>query len=333
MAIYQIIKIAELTLDIENPRIARLIEKFGQHPSEEQMFLALHGGAPESEQSGVSFQSLRESIRTNGGIFNPIMVNKTIDGKYIVIEGNTRVAIYKDFKRKQVPGEWDDIPAIVYDGLNQVGIDAIRLQAHLVGPRAWDPYSKAKYLHFLRNSQHLTMQQLVDFCGGREHEIKNYIAAFEDMEAYYRPILSDSSDFDPTRFSSFIEVQRSTVKMALADNNFTLEDFAKWVNDRLIDPQITVRDLPRILKHPEARKKFIDEGAREALKLIHVPSTQNLGNVSNEDIIKETIYRIQKLGFTDIRYMKSNPDAELSRLFFELLGEVQDTCEWIQGND
>ena len=73
---------------------------------------------------------------------------------------------------------------MVYDNLSQAEIDAIRLQAHLVGPRDWDPYSKAKYLDHLRNAKHLTLDQIVDFCGGRKREVLDYISGYTEMEKY-----------------------------------------------------------------------------------------------------------------------------------------------------
>ena len=66
-----------------------------------------------------------------------------------VVEGNTRLAIYRAFLRDKIPGEWKTIPAIVHGSLAQKQVDAIRLQCHIVGPRPWDPYSKAKYLDHL----------------------------------------------------------------------------------------------------------------------------------------------------------------------------------------
>ena len=44
----------------------------------------------------------KESIKKNGGIFTPIIVNhKTSDDRYIVIEGNTRLKFYQEFYEKE----------------------------------------------------------------------------------------------------------------------------------------------------------------------------------------------------------------------------------------
>lgn len=117
-----------IKLDKSNPRIARGVAYYGENITSETMALLL--GA-----TSEACASLRESIRENGGIIHPIVVNKRTDGSYVVIEGNTRLQIYKDFIKHGVPGDWTKIRAIVYEDLDNDRMHAIRLQAHLIGPR------------------------------------------------------------------------------------------------------------------------------------------------------------------------------------------------------
>ena len=133
--------------------------------------------------SHTSYHSLLDSIKTSGCIINPIHVNHDEQGRYVVIEGNTRVQIYKEFLAKNIPGNWEQIPALVYEQLGELEKHEIRLQSHLVGPRDWNPYSKAKYLHKLSHSG-LPMNQIISMCGGRASEINKYIQAYEYMEDY-----------------------------------------------------------------------------------------------------------------------------------------------------
>jgi hypothetical protein len=201
----ELLPVSEIQLDIKNPRIARVLEMYKPEAiSADQISLALSASSSETAEGETytTFLSLKESIRVHGGLIHPIIVNRESNGKLVVIEGNTRVQIYRDFLRDEFEGVWDRIPAVVYQDLRQSEIDAIRLQAHLVGPRPWDPYSKAKYLDHLRNSEHLTLDQIIGFCGGRRKEILEYIAGYKDMERYYRPIVEGAGGtFDPTRFS------------------------------------------------------------------------------------------------------------------------------------
>ena len=141
---FAMLRVETLVLDASNPRVARFFEMYGEEVTDEQMSLALGAANYDEGESTTTFQSLRESIRTHGGLIHPILVHRETDNRLVVIEGNTRALIYRQFKSDDDSGKWDIIPAIVYDQLDEKEIDAIRLQAHLVGPRQWDASSKAK---------------------------------------------------------------------------------------------------------------------------------------------------------------------------------------------
>lgn len=160
------LSIDKVELDIKNPRIQQYLEIYGDDITSDGIALALNSSSGASSTS--SYQTLKESIKVNGGIINPIIVNKYSDGKLVVIEGNTRVQIYKEFALADPEGPWKEIIAIVYDNLPETDIHAIRLQTHLVGPRDWDPFSKAKYLNQLSNIDKLPMATIISFCGGKK---------------------------------------------------------------------------------------------------------------------------------------------------------------------
>jgi hypothetical protein len=303
---YELLDIDKVELDIRNPRIAIYISMYGYKLTAEQMSLAL-GAGDSSTGGGTTFYSLRESIKTSGGIINPIIVNKT--GKLTVIEGNTRVLIYREFKEKEKDTTiWNKIPAIVYSDLSPTDIDAIRLQAHLVGPRPWEPYSKAKYLDFLRNSEHLSMGQIIDFCGGQQREVLDYINAYQDMEKYYRPMVGE--DFDASRFSAFVELQRPRVLTAIVQAKFNKADFSRWVRDGLIMPLNTVRDLPRILPNQKSKEIFLKEGAKEALKVLDQPTPDAaLKDASLEQLVQEISKRVRNMPFSEFQRLKADPSS------------------------
>ena len=224
---FVMLPVETLELDTSNPRVARFIEMYGGTTvTDEQMSLALGAANYQQGENTTTFQSLRAAIKTHGGLIHPILVNRETDNRLVVIEGNTRALIYREFRSDDESGRWDEIPAIVYDQLDKESVDAIRLQAHLVGPREWDPYSKAKYLDYLSNSEHLTTDQIIDFCGGQRSEVHRFIDAYNDMEGHYRPLLASDDQFDPTRFSAFVEMQAPRVQEALLASDYTKRDFA-----------------------------------------------------------------------------------------------------------
>ena len=148
----------------------------------------------------------------------------------------------------------------------------IRLQVHLVGNRPWEAYSKAKYLHELVEEYKMPIGALVNYCGGSRSDVLQSINAYVDMETHYRPLIGDvDGAFDPSRFSAFVELQKPGIKQAVFQSGFSEMDFSQWVETRKLYPLSSVRRLPQILDNPEARRVFLREGARAAIKHIGRP--------------------------------------------------------------
>lgn len=304
---YEKLPTLNIELDKSNPRIAQYIRMY-PNVTQDQLYLALGFAEPGSvTDSGPSFTSLKEAIRTHRGLIHPILVNKKSDSKYLVIEGNTRLAIYRDFLKNKVDGDWTQIPCIVYDDLNEAMVDAIRLQAHLVGVRQWDPYSKAKYLSNLRNCQHLTWNQIIDYCGGKKTEAEAFISAYSDMELYYRPILDDDGSFDPKKFSAFVELQKSNIKQSIVMAGYTLKDFSKWVNDGLFKRLENVRRLPAILANKKAKDLFLSNGDRAAIALLDSALVHgDYSNLNMETLAKLLAEKLRKISLEEITKYKEN---------------------------
>ena len=317
-----------IELDKSNPRIARGVAYYGENITSETMALLL-GSTSEA------CASLRESIRENGGIIHPIVVNRHVDGSYVVVEGNTRLHIYKDFMKNGVPGAWTKIRAIVYEDLDNDHLHAIRLQAHLIGPREWDPYSKALYLHHLANVERMPMATLISFCGGnsKASEIRNMIAAYNDMETYYRPLCGDDTQFDHRNFHGFVELQRKNVIDALMMRGFNKTDFSQWMIDDRFSILQDVRRLPEILKSKKALEVFLKENSREAKKVLAVEeiTTAKLKDVPYELLAQELAKRMAKIELREVEHLRNDSAyseklESLERVFEELefvLGEVK----------
>lgn len=311
---YMDLDIKKIELDMSNPRIAKFIEIYDKNNlNSEQLALALGSGEEDSDQTNYS--SLYNSIKTNKGIIHPIIVNHQNDGKYIVIEGNTRVQIYKEFKENKVEGNWDTIPSIVYDNLSESQKHAIRLQSHLVGPREWDPYSKAKYLNYLSNEENLPMSQIIDFCGGRKNEVMKFINAYQDMEKYYKPLLNADDEFDQREFSKFFEAQNSSIKQAILVK-YSMNDFAKWVINGNVDTAINVRKIPQILKDDETASIMLKTNIKTAYeKLItKKPEYKDLNNISIEQLCTEIVNRMNNMTYKDYKEIKSEESSIKSSL-------------------
>lgn len=316
MVAFENLPVAEIELDRTNPRIRRFMEMYPD-PTPEQVYLALGAGG-DGTGEGSSFDQLKNSIFSSGGIVQPIIVNRK-DGRLICVEGNTRVAIYRSFIEDKSAGNWTSIPSMVYENLPEEQMDSIRLQVHLVGPRAWDPYSKAKYLHYLRNQELQPFERIIDFCGGDRRGVQESIQAFSDMERYYRPLV-DEGGFDVTRFSGFVEYQKPKVRDAVREHGYSIVDFANWIHQRKIDPLSTVRQLPAVLANPQAKATFLRYGMRRALKELDRPDLgTDLRQATLGQLARALTEAVDKLERAEFRRLQSTPDDETVVQLFDCL--------------
>ena len=313
---------ALLDLDFTNPRIQNYLQNYPEESRSGELLAMLLGTGTDS------CASLKESIKEHGGIINPIIVNHFPDGRYVVIEGNTRLQIYRDFIRDNVPGNWNKIRAIIYENLENNEMHSIRLQAHLVGPRDWDAYAKAKYLTFLSDEEKMPMKELLAYCGGssKASEIRYMIQAYKDMRDIYAPLCEDDTQFDQKKFSGFVELQKKNVVESLQLHGYDKTDFAQWMVDEKFSRLEDVRRLPQILNSKRARQAFLKHDTAAAKKILEAEdiTPDSLKNVTYEMLANELSKRM--FDITHVEVLKLKTDAE----YEEKLNALRKVVETVQ---
>lgn len=304
--------VKSVSFDTDNPRIKKALEKYGDKLNAERIHFALRS-ATDGASGTSSYSSLRDSIRASGGVMSPItVINKGVG--YVCIDGNTRLAIYKEFLRDAIEGTWSEIKAIVLADADQRDIETIRVSAHLVGSREWPAYEKARYLHYLRNSRFMDYGEMIMLCGGNKTNIERQIDAYHDMNEYYRDVVDDTA-FHIDRFSGFIELQKPRVKEAIFDAGLDLKDFGEWIRDGKIYRLEDVRQLPKVLRNDEAKKAFLTGGPRSIETAINLLDRQAEKDPSQEDseITLETA-SVHRLAEVLARRINDLPYSELRAL-------------------
>ncbi|MCY4623955.1 MAG: ParB N-terminal domain-containing protein [Chloroflexi bacterium] len=312
------IPVDRIVLDNSNPRIKHYLEMYTVL-NEEHMLLALGAGSEDEGGSTAlgSFERLKHSIRASGGIIQSIIVKPLQEGRFLCIEGNTRVAIYRQLRNEdkalgQSGDRWNYIPALVNDQMDEEAAHKIRLQVHLVGNRPWDAYSKAKYLHELVGDYKMPLGELVSYCGGSRNDVLQSINAYLDMENHYRPVIDGiDGDFDPSRFSAFVELQKPGIKQAIYKAGFSEGDFNKWVDERKLFPLASVRRLPQILDNPGSKRVFLREGARAAINTLDAPDLDTrLREANISQLARALQEKIGLLPFDDAERIAGQPASE-----------------------
>ena len=330
---YEKISIGNIELDLENPRIKQFLEIYSGPITAESIALALNN--PSGNSSSSLFETLKESIKVNKGLINPITVNRFEDGRMVVVEGNTRLQIYKDFAKSDPEGPWNEIPAVIYENLPMDEIHAIRLQTHLVGPRDWDAFSKAKYLHQLSEIDKMPIEKIISFCGGQKSEIIKYINTYNDMMEYYFPKAEEMDvDTDPRDYSKFEQMQRSTIQQAIVVNGYNKFDFAEWVINKNVDTAKNVRDLPEVLNDERARKVFLRSNISEAVKVLNANKKQetDLSGASIYELAAELTQKIKDIEYKEFKALKNDYNYEEKRdVLMKLKEQLDDLLADIEG--
>lgn len=315
MARVEMVEIEQITLDKENPRIKHFMA-IHEVVTEASMRLALGaGGDSEDEVTAQDkYRQLKRAIQETGGVVQPIILKDQGDGNYLCVEGNTRVAIYLELAKEDPQGGWGKILAIVHDEMDEQRAHEIRLQVHLVGPRSWPAYAKAKYLSELWEQDRMPMAEIIRVCGGTQQQVEREINAYGDMERFYRPVAeADGSEmFDYSRFSAFRELQG--VKEGIYSVGKDERDFAEWIHAGLLQPQNTVRALPQILADAGATNVFLKEGAKEAIKHLDASHQQSesdspVRDASIEDLAAALRRRIDRLSFDESQEIATSPGS------------------------
>ena len=333
-----LLRVEEVSYDPDNPRIKKALEKYGDKVNAERIHFALRFSAVGNgdDHGDSSYSRLRDSILASGGIMTPITVIARDDG-YICIDGNTRLAIYKQFLQEGAVGPWSRIKATVLDNAQQRDIEIVRVSAHLVGSREWPAYEKARYLHYLRHQKFMDVHEMIALCGGNKHEIERQIDAYSDMEEHYRNVVDDAA-FHIDRFSGFVELQKQDVQEAIFSAGFTLTNFGEWIRDGKIYRLADVRKLPRVLRDDEAREKFLEDAPRSieaAVRLleqrensVHTkPSALTLANASMYQLAENLARRINDMPYREMKALKNKENNDEAK---ERISVLDDACERLQ---
>ncbi len=322
--ITQLIAVDAINYDTNNPRIKKALEKFGGKLTAERIHFALRSATNGNHAS--SYESLKDSIRASGGIIAPIIVVPH-ENRYMCIDGNTRLAIYKQFQKEGIDGDWSKIKASILEGAEQRDIETIRVAAHLVGAREWPAYEKARYLHYLRTEKFLEYSEMIALCGGNKTEIERQIDAYHDMNEYYRDVVDDTA-FQIDRFSGFVELQKPKLKEAIFSADLGLENFGEWIRDGKIYKLANVRDLPKVLGDDDARQLFLEGGPRsieEAIRLVDRKLEQETGvldgkvtlqSASTYQLVKALLKNIDELPYSRIQELRNTrQEGEMEEIY------------------
>lgn len=169
------VPVDDLDLDLMNPRLAGRDDT----KSQESLIRILW--------TEGALDELALSMTQNGYFQEEPLFAVVENGRYVVVEGNRRLATVKllsDEKiRKAV--EATDLPAVTKKQLKELGLDALPVVVypdrkslwpyvgfrHVNGPMTWDSWSKAQYIAQVKNKFNVELSEIEESIGDKNHTV------------------------------------------------------------------------------------------------------------------------------------------------------------------
>jgi hypothetical protein len=222
---------AELRFYPENPRIysAVRLEEDAQ-PTQDDIFRVL------SKAEHVR-ETLVPSIRTNGGLIEPILVRGNI-----VLEGNSRLAAYR-LLSQQDPQKWKLIRSrVLPNDVTDSQVFSLLGEYHMVGKKDWAPYEQAGYLYRRHKHHEISHEDLSAEVGLTRAKIVHLIRVYDYMV--------EVQDRSPDRWSYYDELLKGR---RFKDAAEAFPRFFDVVTEKIkageIERAVDLRDqLPKIVK-------------------------------------------------------------------------------------
>jgi hypothetical protein len=286
----------QLLLDPRNPRVQYLVGLQADVLTDEKLDDMLWSRAP--------VKDLAQAILLNGGVYDPVIVQK-VDGKYLVREGNSRTVAVRHLMAKH-PGDtrFETVPAMIFDvNLTPEDVAVLLADLHVAGKTRWDAYEQAKHVWELHNGFGKSYDWLAT------HLRIGKLKITQDLKAYtwttqYLDVHPDPKNLE--KFAFFQELARKRELSEQFTNDLEFQQrFNRWLTDGQLTRSAQVRDLDRLLANDEAAKA-LDSKGYEAAAAVLVRDDPSLES-DLYDAIKKATERIRNIPMAEVQELPENP--------------------------
>lgn len=236
----------DLIFYVDNPRVYSALRNFdGDAPSQEEI---------EKHMCSLDrIKELKESIKENGGLINPLIVR---DGDFAVLEGNSRLAAYR-ILAKQDPIKWSMVKCMVLPAdIDESSIMTLLGVYHIVGTKDWSPYEQAGFLYRRKRDSKMPIELIAKEVGISKGVAENYIKVFEYM--------MEKNDLDPDRWSYYEEfLKNAAIKKEIAAHPELENVIVEQIQSGEIEAAADIRKIGKIAKSKTKKSKKVMEQYRK----------------------------------------------------------------------
>ncbi len=285
----------QLTLDPKNPRIQYLIGRQAEPITDKRL--------DELLWAKDQVKALSQSIKQNGGVYDPIIVQK-LDGRYLVREGNSRTVATRHLSEQHPNDErFFTIPAMVFDeALNDDDLAVLLADMHVAGKIRWDAYEQAKHVATLYEVHGKTYDWLANHLRLSKSRITQQLKAYKWTTDYLegRP---DQRNLDKFSFFEEIAKKKDLAERYSEDLEFQ-QEFKQWLEDGRLTDARQVRNLNSILANNQATMILAEQGYAAAAAVL-IREDPSLGS-DIYDAVKRATDRLAKAPADEIRDLGTN---------------------------
>ena len=261
-----------------------------------------------------SVKNLKPEVKRHGGLMEPILVrHDTME----VIEGNSRLAVYRQLRQEKAEGEWELIPCDIVSKLTDKEQAAFLNQIHVKGKTKWSAYEKANFA-YVRKERGWNVDELANLFGETQATIRTRIKVIETMKR--------NEDNEKSHFS-YYDVLVRTKEISEARKKEGLDGFLltkiKSFGPDDEDSEFTAQDLrkklPAILKKPKTLTKYIngDIGLDEAYQLSKISHVEEkikqARNLLNE-VSRQEMEQLEQNRFNAFKQEVRKLTSEIERI-------------------
>ncbi len=212
----------------ENPRVYSVLNEGGVVP--DQALIEKTMCATEH------VKELKESIRKNGGLMEPILVR---NGDFVVLEGNSRLAAYRILAQSD-PIKWGKIRArLLPEDIPDAAAFTLIGQYHIVGRKDWSPFEQAGYLYRIMENGAKTGKELSEELGIPLSDVNKLLKTYSYMQKH--------NDNNPEKWSHYEEMSKNRgIQKAFAEVDNLEAEIVRQVKNGEITMAIDLRKLGKI---------------------------------------------------------------------------------------
>ena len=261
-----------------------------------------------------SVKNLIPEIKRHGGLMDNILIRH--DRKE-VIEGNSRLAVYRKLHKQEPDGNWDSIPCDIVGTLTKKQQDAYLNQIHVRGKTTWSAYEKANFA-YVRYERGMHSKEIARIFGETVTEIEKRVKSISMMK--------ENGDTERSHVSYYdVLVRNKEISKEIRTNNKLKDTLLKKIKnfgmqgdqEDIFTAQELRDKLPKII----AKRKILNKFVKEELSLDDC--YQDAKESSVRSIIKRALQRIKDISKKEVKKLEVNErnalEPELRRLKQEVL--------------